>query len=91
MVQPISCESRPLVVAHRGGAALWAENSITAFRGAIGLGVDLIEFDVHPTRDGKIVVIHDPTLGRTTTGTGAVWVEIDPVPTTQRDAEKPAP
>ncbi|MCH8197297.1 MAG: hypothetical protein IH904_04355, partial [Proteobacteria bacterium] len=81
MVQPISSEPWPLVAAHRGGAALWAENSITAFRGAIGLGVDLIEFDVHPTRDGKIVVIHDPTLGRTTTGAGAVadhqWSELE--------------
>ncbi len=81
MVQPISSNSWPLVVAHRGGAALWAENSITAFRGAIGLGVDLVEFDVHPTRDGKIVVIHDPTLGRTTTGAGAVadheWSELE--------------
>ncbi len=81
MVQPISSESWPLVAAHRGGAALWAENSITAFRGAIGLGVDLIEFDVHPTRDGKIVVIHDPTLERTTTGAGAVadheWSELE--------------
>ena len=81
MVQPISSNSWPLVVAHRGGAALWAENSITAFRGAIGLGVDLIEFDVHPTRDKQIVVIHDPTLGRTTTGAGAVadheWSELE--------------
>ena len=82
MVQRISSsEPWPLVAAHRGGAALWAENSITAFRGAIGLGVDLIEFDVHPTRDGKIVVIHDPTLGRTTTGAGAVadhqWSELE--------------
>lgn len=81
MVPSISANSPPLVVAHRGGAALWAENSITAFRGAIGLGVDLIEFDVHPTRDKKIVVIHDPTLGRTTTGAGAVadheWSELE--------------
>ncbi len=81
MVRPISSHSPPLVAAHRGGAALWAENSITAFRGAIGLGVDLIEFDVHPTRDKKIVVIHDPTLGRTTTGAGAVadheWSELE--------------
>ena len=80
MILPTSSDSPPLVVAHRGGAALWAENSITAFRGAIGLGVDLIEFDVHPTRDRKIVVIHDPTLDRTTTGAGAVadheWSEL---------------
>ncbi len=81
MVQRSSSHSSPLVVAHRGGAALWAENSITSFRGSIGLGVDLIEFDVHPTRDRKIVVIHDPTLERTTTGAGAVadleWSELE--------------
>lgn len=62
----------PLVVAHRGGAALWPENSLTAFRGAIALDVDALEFDVHLTADGEPVVIHDATLDRTTTGRGAV-------------------
>jgi glycerophosphoryl diester phosphodiesterase len=60
------------VAAHRGGAALWPENSLAAFRGAIALGVDALEFDVHLTADGEPVVIHDPTLDRTTTGRGAV-------------------
>lgn len=72
--------ARPLVAAHRGGAGLWPENSMTAFRGALGLGVDLLELDVHLTRDGEAVVLHDPTLDRTTTGHGAVrdqtWVEL---------------
>ncbi len=63
---------RPLVAAHRGGAAIWPENSLTAFRGAIALGVDALEFDVHLTADGEPVVIHDATLDRTTTGHGAV-------------------
>src|SRR5688572_6883761 len=63
---------RPLVAAHRGGAALWPENSLTAFRGAIALGIDALEFDVHLTADGEVVVIHDATLDRTTTGRGAV-------------------
>jgi len=62
---------RPLVAAHRGGALLWPENSLTAFRGALALGVDLLELDVHLSRDGEVVVIHDPTLERTTTGRGA--------------------
>ncbi len=62
----------PLIAAHRGGAGLWPENSLTAFRGAVELGVDLIEFDVHLSRDGEVVVIHDPTLERTTDGKGAV-------------------
>ena len=63
---------RPAVVAHRGGARLWPENSLTAFRGALALGVDLVELDVHQTRDGEVVVVHDATLERTTTGHGAV-------------------
>jgi glycerophosphoryl diester phosphodiesterase len=60
------------VAAHRGGAALWPENSLLAFRNAIALGVDLLETDVHLTADGEVVVLHDPTLERTTTGRGAV-------------------
>ena len=62
----------PLIAAHRGGAALWPENSLTAFRGALALGVDALEFDVHLTADGEPVVIHDATLERTTTGQGRV-------------------
>lgn len=60
------------VAAHRGGALLWAENSLLAFRNALALGADLLELDVHLTRDGEVVVIHDPTLERTSTGTGPV-------------------
>jgi glycerophosphoryl diester phosphodiesterase len=61
-----------LIAAHRGGALLWPENSLLAFRNAIGLGADCLELDVHLARDGHVVVIHDPTLDRTTTGTGPV-------------------
>jgi glycerophosphoryl diester phosphodiesterase len=64
--------SAPRIVAHRGGAALAPENSLTAFRGAVGLGADALEFDIHLTADGEPVVIHDATLERTTTGQGAV-------------------
>jgi glycerophosphoryl diester phosphodiesterase len=59
-------------VAHRGGAAQWPENSLTAFRNAIALGARLLELDVHLTADGEIAVIHDPTLDRTSSGTGAL-------------------
>jgi glycerophosphoryl diester phosphodiesterase len=62
----------PLFAAHRGGALLWAENSLLAFRNALALGADFLELDVHLTRDGEVVVIHDATLERTTTGTGPV-------------------
>jgi glycerophosphoryl diester phosphodiesterase len=72
--------ARPRIAAHRGGALLWPENSLTAFRGALALGVDLLELDVHLSKDGEVVVIHDPTLPRTTTGEGAVrdhtWAEL---------------
>ena len=59
-------------VAHRGGAARWPENSLTAFRGAIAGGAKLVEMDVHLTADGEVAVIHDPTLDRTTNATGAI-------------------
>jgi glycerophosphoryl diester phosphodiesterase len=62
----------PLFAAHRGGALLWPENSLLAFRNALALGTDFLELDVHLTRDGEVVVIHDATLDRTTTGAGPV-------------------
>ena len=62
----------PLYAAHRGGALLWPENSMLAFRSALAMGADFLELDVHLSRDGEVVVIHDPTLDRTTTGTGPV-------------------
>jgi glycerophosphoryl diester phosphodiesterase len=74
---------RPRIAAHRGGAALWPENSLTAFRAALTLGVELVELDVHLSRDGEVVVLHDPTLDRTTTGQGPVgertWAELGQV------------
>lgn len=62
----------PRIAAHRGGAGLWPENSLAAFAGALALGIDLLELDVHLSADDEIVVIHDPALERTTEGTGAV-------------------
>jgi glycerophosphoryl diester phosphodiesterase len=59
-------------VAHRGGAAQWPENSLTAFRNAIALGARVLELDVHLTADDVVAVIHDPTLDRTTSGHGPV-------------------
>jgi glycerophosphoryl diester phosphodiesterase len=61
-----------LFAAHRGGSLLWPENSLLAFRNALALGADFIELDVHLSKDGEVVVIHDPTLERTTTGSGPV-------------------
>jgi glycerophosphoryl diester phosphodiesterase len=62
----------PRYVVHRGGAALWPENTVLAFRNAIELGARTLELDVHGTADGDVAVIHDPTVDRTTNGTGAV-------------------
>jgi glycerophosphoryl diester phosphodiesterase len=67
-----SAAAGPLVAAHRGGALLWPENSLLAFRNALALGVDFLETDVHLTADSEAVIVHDPTLDRTTTGQGAV-------------------
>lgn len=65
-------QEKTAISAHRGGAGLWPENSLTAFRQACALPVQSIEFDVHPTADGRIVVHHDPVLGRVVEGEGAV-------------------
>ena len=59
-------------VVHRGGAALWPENTLLAFRNAIALGAQTLEFDVHATADADVAVIHDPTVDRMTDGTGPV-------------------
>jgi glycerophosphoryl diester phosphodiesterase len=71
---PYFDESGPLpwVMAHRGGAALWPENTLHAFRGAADLGVDVLEGDVRATADGVLVLLHDSTVDRTTDGAGAV-------------------
>ena len=62
----------PIVYAHRGGAALRPENTIAAFDHGMALGADGLEFDVHLSSDGVVVVHHDSTLQRTTNGRGAV-------------------
>ena len=64
--------SRPLVIAHRGGAGIAPENTLAAFRRSYELGVDVLELDVRFTADGELVVIHDSTVGRTTNGTGKI-------------------
>src|SRR6185503_13945789 len=63
---------RPLVFAHRGGSALAPENTIAAFDNGLALGADGLELDVHLSRDGVVVVHHDPTLERTTNARGAI-------------------
>ena len=62
----------PLVIAHRGDSAHRPENTLAAFAGALELGVSAVELDIQLTRDGHVVVIHDPALERTTSGRGDV-------------------
>lgn len=62
----------PRIIAHRGGPSLEPENTLRAFRRVEALGVDGIELDLRVTADGRLVVIHDATLDRTTNGTGPV-------------------
>jgi glycerophosphoryl diester phosphodiesterase len=61
-----------LVVAHRGAAAVAPENTMEAYHRAAEMGADAVELDVQLTADGKLAVIHDETLERTTDLTGAV-------------------
>lgn len=65
----------PLVIAHADdtGNGLWPGNTLAFLEGIAELGVDVLEMDVHMTRDGQIVLIHDDTVDRTTNGTGNVW------------------
>lgn len=61
-----------LTVAHRGFWTATAENSLASVRAAVAAGVEMIEIDTQATADGRLVVIHDETLDRTTTGKGTV-------------------
>jgi len=65
-------DGRALIGGHRGNPAHHPENTMRSFRSAIAAGCDLLECDVHLSSDGRLVVIHDHTLERTTNGTGMV-------------------
>lgn len=67
------------ICAHRGASDTHPENTIAAFREAIRLGAQMIEFDVALTKDGKLVLMHDRTIDRTTDGSGRVeeWLLAD--------------
>jgi glycerophosphoryl diester phosphodiesterase len=64
--------SWPVNLAHRGASARAPENTLEAFRLAVEGGAGGLELDVHVTRDGAVVVIHDAAVDRTTDGSGAV-------------------
>src|SRR5437588_6106460 len=60
---------RPLVIGHRGYCQLAPENTLSSFKLAMAAGADLVELDYHHTKDGQLIVIHDPDLDRTTDAT----------------------
>ncbi|HZD21892.1 MAG TPA: glycerophosphodiester phosphodiesterase [Acidimicrobiia bacterium] len=64
--------SPPVAIAHRGSRVLWPENTDTSFQGAYDLGYRHFETDLHLTADGVLVCFHDPTVHRTTNGSGRV-------------------
>ncbi len=82
-----------LFIGHRGTRVEYDENTIEAFKKAIDFGANYIEFDVHPTRDNQIIVIHDKTLDRTTNGSGLVkdllYSEISKVKTVKTNKNIP--
>lgn len=69
---PVLERSTPFGVAHRGSRILWPENTMMAFAGALELGFDWLETDLHLTADTTLVCIHDATLDRTTDRLGPV-------------------
>lgn len=70
----VTCNAtQTAVVAHRGGLdSGFPENTLPAFRHAVAAGAHVIELDVRATRDGQVVVLHDPRVDRTTNGRGLV-------------------
>ncbi len=62
----------PFLVAHRGMANLYPENTLEAYRGSVALGIDAVDADCWLTRDGGLVCLHDATVDRTTTSSGYI-------------------
>ncbi|TCN27749.1 glycerophosphodiester phosphodiesterase [Mesobacillus foraminis] len=65
-------KDRPIFIGHRGASGYYPENTILAFDKAVALGADMLEFDVQQTKDGTLIVIHDPKVNRTTSGKGYI-------------------
>ena len=72
LLHPLLDSARRPIVGHRGNAAHAPENTLESFRQALAAGAECLELDVRLSADGVAVVIHDPTLDRTTSGSGAV-------------------
>lgn len=68
----INMMAQPFIIAHRGASGTSPENTLAAFKKAIDSGADFIELDVHLSKDGKLIVMHDETVNRTTNGKGLI-------------------
>ena len=68
----LTVDNRMTVAGHRGDSYNYHENTMTAFKEAYKAGADMIETDIHLTKDGELVIIHDDTVNRTTNGRGMV-------------------
>ena len=64
--------SHPVIIGHRGAAGSAPENTLVSFAKGLALGAEILESDIHATRDGVPVLIHDPYVGRVTEGTAQV-------------------
>ena len=62
----------PLVIAHQGGDGVWPGETMLAYQNSVDLGVDVLEMDIHITKDGELILMHDETVDRTTDGTGEI-------------------
>jgi glycerophosphoryl diester phosphodiesterase len=70
---PLPSLKHPIaVIAHRAGRGIMPENTLAAIRNAIRLGADYVELDIRATKDGRLVIMHDGSVDRTTNGSGAV-------------------
>ncbi len=65
-------ESSVIVASHRGDWRNFPENSLEAIDNAIKMGVDIVEIDLQRTKDGVLILMHDPKIDRTTTGKGTI-------------------
>lgn len=65
-------EKNIMIVGHRGVRNLYPENTMVSFRAALALKLDLIEFDVHFSKDRHLAVCHDKDIDRTTNGSGLI-------------------
>lgn len=70
--RPFAKDGGPVVLAHRGWRGYYPENTMLSLDWAAHLPIDGLELDIHSTKDGELVVIHDDTVDRTTNGHGRV-------------------